>query len=164
MLLPQLVRAQAQDHSNRPLRLIVPQGRGQGSDIGASLVGERLGRALDQQSAVENRTGAVGSIGNQGSPQAPNDLLSAKVDLIRGPLATALLQVKAGKLRILAVISAQWPAFAPAVPTMAQAGVPNVGCMAWLGFFVPTGTPKDVTGRLGSEPMKVQCHPTRPTC
>ena len=106
----------------------------------------------------------MGSIGNQGSPQAPNDLLSAKVDLIRGPLATALLQVKAGKLRILAVIRAYSRSVAPAVPTMAQAGVPNVGCMAWLGFFVPTGTPKDGEGRLGSEPMKVQCHPTRPTC
>lgn len=44
---------------------------------------------------------------HKGSAQALNDLLSARVHLIRGLLATALLQVKASKLRILAVISAQ---------------------------------------------------------
>jgi tripartite-type tricarboxylate transporter receptor subunit TctC len=257
--------AQAQDFPNRPLRLIVPQGPGGGSDVGARVIAERLGRALGQEIVVENRAGAGGSIGvdaaakaapdgytmvlgssttmaanvslysklpydpvrdfaplglvfaanfgivvnpavpaaslkelvalakakpgqlnygsgtssaqictemlksaagidltyvpYKGSPQALSDLLSGQVQLICDPLATALPQVKAGKLRMLAVTSAKRSAFAPEVPTLAEAGVPNVEYTAWLGFFVPSATPKAVQARLSSELLKVLRQP-----
>ncbi|MDP3612906.1 MAG: tripartite tricarboxylate transporter substrate-binding protein, partial [Rubrivivax sp.] len=62
-------------------------------------------------------------------------------------------------LRILAVTSRQRSAFAPEVPTVAEAGVPDVEYTAWLGLFVPSSTPKEVTARLSAELMKVLRQP-----
>jgi len=53
------------------------------------------------------------------------------------------------------VTSAQRSSFAPDVPTLAEAGVPNVEYTAWLGFFVPSATPRQVRARLGAELGKV---------
>ncbi len=255
----------AQDFPNRPLRLIVPQGPGGGSDVGARIVAERLARALGQPIVVENRPGAGGVIGvdaaaksspdgytmvlgsnttmaanvslysklpfdplrdfaplaitfaasfgivvhpsvpvtnlkelvalakarpgqlnfgsgtssaqicaemfkfaagidlayvpYRGSPQALADLLSGQVQLICDPLATALPLVKSGKLRMLAVTSPRRSMFAADMPTMAEAGVPNVEYTAWLGLFVPSATPREIRARLSSELMKVLRQP-----
>ncbi len=257
--------AHAQEFPNHPLRLIVPQGPGGGSDVGARIVAERLAHALGQPIVVENRPGAGGVIGvdaaaksapdgytmvlgsnttmaanvslysklpfdpvrdfaplaitfaasfgivvhpsvpvtnlkelvalakarpgqlnfgsgtssaqictemfkyaagidltyvpYRGSPQALADLLSGQVQLICDPLATALPQVRSGKLRMLAVSSPRRSIFAPDMPTMAEAGVPNVEYTAWLGLFVPSATPREIRARLSSELMRVLRRP-----
>lgn len=260
-----VLAARAQDYPSRPLRLIVPQGPGGASDVGARVVAERLGRALGQPIVIENRPGAGGSIGvdaaakaspdgyslvlgsnttmaanaslysrlpyepmrdfaplglifaanfgivvhpsvpaaslqqlvalaksrpgqlnygagtssaqiciemlklaagielthvpYKGSPQALNDLLSGQVHLICDPLATALPQVKAGTLRILAVSSRQRSSFAPDVPTIAEAGVPGVEYTAWLGLFVPSRTPREARLHLAAALATVMRQP-----
>ena len=68
-----VVGAHAEDYPSRPLRLIVPQGPGGGSDVGARVVAERLGRVLGQQVVVENRAGAGGSIGVDAAAKAAPD-------------------------------------------------------------------------------------------
>src|SRR6266540_1379629 len=63
---------------------------------------------------------------------------------ISGPLA----QVKAGKLRVLAVSSAKRIAALPDVPTFAEAGFPGIEDYTWIGVFLPAGTPSPIVHKL----------------
>jgi tripartite-type tricarboxylate transporter receptor subunit TctC len=60
-------------------------------------------------------------------------------------------QVTSGKLRALAVLSQERFSDLPEVPTMTEAGIPDVNVSLWSGFFVPTGTPKPVIDKLYKE-------------
>jgi len=63
---------------------------------------------------------------------------------ISGPIA----QIKAGKLRPIAVSSSQRLASLPDVPTLAEVGFPSLQDYTWIGVFLPTGTPMDIVQRL----------------
>ena len=63
---------------------------------------------------------------------------------ISGPLA----QIKAGKLRALAVSSAKRIPALPDVPTFAEAGFPGIEDYTWVGMFLPAGTPAAITQKL----------------
>jgi tripartite-type tricarboxylate transporter receptor subunit TctC len=56
--------------------------------------------------------------------------------------------VQAGRLRALAVTSRERTPLVPGVPGMADAGLPDYEISFWYGFFVPAGTPADITRRL----------------
>lgn len=60
-------------------------------------------------------------------------------------------QVKGGKLKALAVLAKQRSADLPDVPTMTEAGFPDVNVSLWSGFFVPAGTPKPIVDKLHKE-------------
>jgi tripartite-type tricarboxylate transporter receptor subunit TctC len=81
-------------------------------------------------------------------------LLSNESQLMFLGLSPALGQVKAGRLRVLAVASAKRSATAPEVPTFAEAGVPGVVLDNWLGVLTTGGTPKAVIDRLNAELVK----------
>jgi tripartite-type tricarboxylate transporter receptor subunit TctC len=68
---------------------------------------------------------------------------------------SCITQIKAGRLRALAVTTAQRSPFLPDLPTVAQAGVPGYDTSAWYGMLVPTGTPADIIARLNAEAGKV---------
>ena len=70
------------------------------------------------------------------------------VSLIVEPV---LSQIKAGKLKALAVTTKDRSAILPDVPTMMEAGLPDFVVATWLGFAVPTGTPAPIVSRLNSE-------------
>ena len=67
---------------------------------------------------------------------------------------SCIFQIKAGRLRGLAVSTAKRSPFLPDLPTVAQAGVPGYATSAWYGMVVPTGTPADIIARLNSEAAK----------
>ena len=60
------------------------------------------------------------------------------------PPTGATAQVKAGKLKALAVTTAERSKLAPELPTMAEAGLPGFDISTWYGLMAPAGTPKDV--------------------
>ncbi len=64
-------------------------------------------------------------------------------------------QIKAGRLRGLAVSSAQRSPYLPELPTVAEAGVPGYETSAWYAMMVPTGTPAEIVARLNSESARV---------
>jgi tripartite-type tricarboxylate transporter receptor subunit TctC len=64
-------------------------------------------------------------------------------------------QIKAGKVRALAVTAQRRAATLPDVPTMAEAGLPDFVITSWFGLLVPTGTPAPVIARLNAETVKV---------
>lgn len=64
-------------------------------------------------------------------------------------------QLKAGRLRGLAVSTAQRSPFLPDLPTVAEAGVPGYETSAWYGLVVPTGTAKDIIARVNTATAEV---------
>ena len=74
-------------------------------------------------------------------------------------LASAMAQVKAGKLRALAVTTAQRSKLAPDLPTMAEAGVPGFDISTWFGLLAPAGTPPAVIEKWNVDVTKILSAP-----
>ena len=91
----------------------------------------------------------------KGLGPALTDLMGGQVQLIISTMASALPQVKAGKLRPLAVTTAKRSPFFPEVPTMDEAGVRGYEFNTWYGMLVPAGTPRPIVERLNRETAKV---------
>jgi tripartite-type tricarboxylate transporter receptor subunit TctC len=88
----------------------------------------------------------------KGAAPALNDLLGAHVDFFFSGFPAAAAQVKAGKLKLIAVSPAKRSPAAPDVPTVAEAaGLPDFDISLWQGVFAPRGTPKDVVARVNVE-------------
>jgi tripartite-type tricarboxylate transporter receptor subunit TctC len=64
-------------------------------------------------------------------------------------------QIKDGKLRALAVTSKTRAQMLPDVPTMAEAGYPDIEGDSWVGLLVPAGTPKEIITSLHRETVKI---------
>ena len=90
----------------------------------------------------------------KGSTLAHPDLLSGRVSLMFDTVAAINPQVKAGKVRALAVTTAKRASVAPDVPTMAEAGFPDYQTSTWGGVLAPAGTPKAVVDKLNAEMNK----------
>ena len=87
----------------------------------------------------------------KGAPQAMTDLISGQVDLLFANSSVALSQIKAGKVRPIAVTSLQRYKGLPDVPTMNEAGVAKFEADQWLCIFAPAGTPPAVQVFLRNE-------------
>lgn len=82
------------------------------------------------------------------NPQAVSDLLGGQIDLMFADISTTLPSARAGKLKALAVSSAERSALAPDLPTMREAGLAAYELTAWFAAFVPAKTPADIIGTL----------------
>jgi tripartite-type tricarboxylate transporter receptor subunit TctC len=87
----------------------------------------------------------------RGAAPAAQDLVAGHVSMLFDILALALPQVKAEKMRALAITSAQRDPLFPGVPTTAEAGFAQLEGGPWFGFFVPAKTPRTVVEWLYSE-------------
>jgi tripartite-type tricarboxylate transporter receptor subunit TctC len=87
----------------------------------------------------------------KGAAPAMIDLMSGRVHLSFVVAASVLGQIKAGKLRALAVTSAQPSAVTPELPTMAASGLPGYESVLIIGGFAPVKTPVAIIGRLHQE-------------
>lgn len=87
----------------------------------------------------------------KGSAPAIQDLLGGQVSMMFSDMIAALPHIKAGKLRAIAVGSANRVSFTPDVKTVAEQGFPGFEAAAWGGLLAPAGTPKEIVDRLGKE-------------
>ncbi len=87
----------------------------------------------------------------KGAAAAMQDLIGGRVDLMFDNLASSLAQVKAGRVKALAVTTAKRSTLAPDLPTIAESGLPGFDISTWFGIFVPAGTPRPVVERLHAE-------------
>jgi tripartite-type tricarboxylate transporter receptor subunit TctC len=91
----------------------------------------------------------------KGSPQAVAGLLSGEVALSFSTMPPALPNVRAGKLRALAVTTPQRSPAAPAVPTMQEAGLPQFELVLYSGILAPRGVPSAIVDKLNAQIAKV---------
>ena len=91
----------------------------------------------------------------RGSGPALLDLIGGNMDLMFDNLPSAMPQIKAGKLKALAVTSAERSAAVPELPTVAEAGpLKGYEASSWFGLLAPASTPADVVSRLQQETAK----------
>ncbi|MCX7135410.1 MAG: tripartite tricarboxylate transporter substrate binding protein [Proteobacteria bacterium] len=90
----------------------------------------------------------------KGVTQAMTAMMGGEVDEVVMPVTTAIPQVRAGKVRALAVLSEERVATLPEVPTGKEAGVEGLVMPLWYGMFAPAATPRDIVSRLNRELVK----------
>jgi tripartite-type tricarboxylate transporter receptor subunit TctC len=88
---------------------------------------------------------------HKGMSPAITDLISGQVQVLLVSLPSVTAQIKAGRLRALAVSTAKRSAFVSDIPTVAESGVPGYDVSLWWGVFAPAKTPKPVVDRLNAE-------------
>lgn len=91
----------------------------------------------------------------KGSNPALMDALAGNVDLLVSSVPSAMAQIKAGKLRPLAVTSAKRSSSLPDVPTVAESGFKDFDVSTWYGVFAPAGTPAAVVSAVNAEINKL---------
>ena len=91
----------------------------------------------------------------KGSNPALLDVLAGNIDLMVSSLPSAIGQIKAGKLRPLAVTSALRSTSLPDVPTVAELGYKDFDVSTWYGLFMPAGTPANAVATMHAEVNKL---------
>ncbi len=90
----------------------------------------------------------------RGSAPAMADLLGGQVQMMFADGPTAIPQVKAGRVRAIAVGSPERSPLLPEVPTMSEAGLKGYEAYSWAGLWVPTGVPKDLLDKISNDCQK----------
>lgn len=95
----------------------------------------------------------------KGSAPALTDVMSGQADLMFDTMLSAMPFVKGGKLKAIAVTSAQRSPSAPEIPTVAEAGLSGYEAIAWNGILAPAGTPPEAINKLSAALEKVLSNP-----
>lgn len=90
----------------------------------------------------------------KGAAPALTDLVGGQVSAMIDPLPSSYPLVKGGKLKALAVTSSKRVSFLPAVPTVAESGLPGFEMVSWYGLWGPAGLPREIAARLTAEAAK----------
>jgi tripartite-type tricarboxylate transporter receptor subunit TctC len=91
----------------------------------------------------------------KGSAGVLQDLIAGQIIVTIDNMPPYLPQVKAGKIRALAVSPAKRSPAIPDVPTIAEGGVTGYDAVAWFGLVAPAGTPKAIVDKLAAETQKI---------
>lgn len=95
----------------------------------------------------------------KGAGQALNDALGGQVNAMTDNLSSSLTNIKAGKLRPLAVLGLKRAEVLPDVPTYTELGFPEMGDGGWFGLVAPAGTPKPIIDKLNAAAHQVMQDP-----
>jgi tripartite-type tricarboxylate transporter receptor subunit TctC len=87
----------------------------------------------------------------KGAGPAMQDLVAGQIQLMFDNFASSSGQIKAGRVKALAVTTAKRSALAPDLPTIAESGLPGFDINTWFGVFAPAKTPQSVVDRLYTE-------------
>jgi tripartite-type tricarboxylate transporter receptor subunit TctC len=90
----------------------------------------------------------------KGFPPVVTDLMSGQIQATFAIVPAVLPQIRAGKLKALAVTSEKRTALAPDIPTVSEQGLPQFDATAWQGLLCPAGTPPDTIERISRETQK----------
>src|SRR4029077_693888 len=91
----------------------------------------------------------------KGTPPAVTDLIAGQVSMMFANTLSVLPYVNSGRLHALAISSAKRSAAAPALPTIAETGMPGFEASTWFGMLAPTVMPREILVRLNGEIRKI---------
>ena len=95
----------------------------------------------------------------KGSAPATLAMLSGEIDVLFDNIPNALPQLKAGKMKAIAVTGTQRSVLFPSIPTVAESGVPGYEVNVWFGMQLPAGTPKPLVERMNRDIVRVLKEP-----
>ena len=143
------------------------------NELPARNVRELIALAKERPGRLDFASGSTGSTGHlagemfklmtgtymvhipyKGAEPAVTDLMAGRVHLMFDNLASALPNVKAGKVRALAVTTLQRSGFLPELPTLDESGLKGFEMTTWWGVMAPAKTPQAVVERLSAEILK----------
>jgi len=143
------------------------------NDLPAKTVPELIALAKSRPGKLDYSSGGIGSpqhvameafkaatgtfivhIPYRGATQAALDIISNQVQVHFSAVSIVLPHINAGRMRALGVPGARRSPLLPAVPTMAEAGIPGFDWQTWASIVVPVGTPKPIVERLNAEVVK----------
>lgn len=116
------------------------------SQIAAALLGSAAGVPIT-------------SVPYRGTPQALTDLVGGQIDALLVDPYSSMGFVQSGQLKVLAVTDSMRHPLLPEVPTMAEAGYPDVRVVTWAALFAPAGTPAAIVERLSAEVARSLARP-----
>jgi tripartite-type tricarboxylate transporter receptor subunit TctC len=119
-------------------RLFASSGAGTSTHLAGELFAEKIGVKLTH-------------VPYKGTPPAMVDVASGQVTFMFDQMTAAEPFLKSGKMKLLAVTTAQRMPKAPDTPTMQEAGVKDFEMFSWQAVFAPRGTPKAIIDRLSTE-------------
>jgi tripartite-type tricarboxylate transporter receptor subunit TctC len=138
--------------------------------VPASNVGEFIAHAKANPGKLNFGSGSTGSAGHlagelfksmagvemthipyKGAAPAMQDLIGGQIHLMFDNMASSLTQVRAGRVKALAVTTAKRSSLAPELPTVAESGLAGFDISTWFGIFAPAGTPREAIARLHAE-------------
>ena len=150
-----LVLVVAADSPYRSLADVVAAAKGKSDGLsmasaGSGTVGHLAGELFARKAGIK-----LLHIPYKGASPAVTDLMGRQVDIMFANTQSVMTLVSAGKLRALAVSSAQRIKPLPAIPTISESGYKGFEAGTWSGLVAPAGTPADVIARLNAEVAKV---------
>jgi tripartite-type tricarboxylate transporter receptor subunit TctC len=95
----------------------------------------------------------------KGIPEALSETMAGRVHFFMAPIANAVGPVRDGKLAGLGVSSLERDALLPAVPSVAEAGVPGYQTVLWFGLLTASGVPKPIVAKLNREITRILREP-----
>ena len=95
----------------------------------------------------------------KGAGPAMQDLVGGQIQLMFDNLASSLGQIKAGRVKALAVTTAKRTSLAPDLPTISESGLPGFDISTWFGIFVPAKTPQPIVDKLHAELVRALAMP-----
>jgi tripartite-type tricarboxylate transporter receptor subunit TctC len=95
----------------------------------------------------------------KGATPALTDVIAGQVVMFMGNLPPAMGHIKAGRVRALAVTTAQRSDLVPDLPTVAESGLPGFETVEWFGLFAPAGTPREIIQRVRDEVARIVQQP-----
>jgi tripartite-type tricarboxylate transporter receptor subunit TctC len=93
----------------------------------------------------------IGGVTYRGAAPANQDVIAGHIPIVFDNLGNAMTNIRAGNIRALAVAMPERSPLLPDVPTMAEAGFPNVVVAAWFALFAPAGTPAEAIAWLNKQ-------------
>ncbi|MEI6301034.1 MAG: tripartite tricarboxylate transporter substrate binding protein [Betaproteobacteria bacterium] len=90
----------------------------------------------------------------KGTPEVITALFSKSIDCYWAPISAAMSNIKAGKLRALAVSTPKRNSQLPDIPTTGEAGVPGADSPLWFGLWAPAGTPAAIVAKISTDTRK----------
>jgi tripartite-type tricarboxylate transporter receptor subunit TctC len=131
-------------------RLRVNPGKFNYASMGTGSISHLAMAALAARSGTE-----IVHVPYPGSGQAVSSILAGDTQMAVLPAAAVMPHVRAGKLNALAVATASRSAVVPELPTLGEAGLPDIQGDAWMGFIAPAGTPVAIINRLQKDIARI---------
>jgi tripartite-type tricarboxylate transporter receptor subunit TctC len=122
-----------------------PEGLSYGSQ-GIGTGGHLLGVLLARHAGIK-----LVHVPYRGIAPAVTDTVAGRMDLVFSSYLSAAGHIEAGRLRMLAIAGTKRHPRIPDVPTMPEAGYPDVQMQQWFGLFAPSGTPAPIVAKLNAE-------------
>lgn len=120
------------------------------ANSGSGTTAHLSGELFKRMAGVE-----IVSVAYKGGGPSVIALMAGEVQIYFATIPAALPQVKAGRLRALAVTSSKRVPELADVPTVSASGLPGFEVMFWIGFFAPAGTPRPVVAKLNGEIVRI---------